>query len=100
MADFVAESLSNREYKYGFVTDIETEDFPKGLDEKIIHQLSEKKNDPEFIRNLRMKAFKHWQTLKEPHWAHLTYPELNYQDMRYYSAPKQKTDGPKNLDEI
>ena len=92
--------FSNREYKYGFVTDVETEDFPKGLSEEIVKKISEIKNEPEFIREYRLKAFRHWQKLEEPKWAELDYPAIDFQAVRYYSAPKKNTDGPKSLDEV
>lgn len=92
--------FSRREYKYGFYTDIETEEFPKGLNEEIICLISEIKKEPAFIREIRLKAFRYWQTLTEPSWAHVSYPKIDYQALRYYSAPKQKGEGPKSLDEI
>lgn len=82
--------LTNREYKYGFVTDIEVEDFPRGLNEDIIRLLSEKKQEPAFMLEWRLKAFRHWKTLKEPHWANFEYGPIDYQDLTYYSVPKQK----------
>lgn len=84
------QELANKEYKYGFVTDIEADSLPKGLNEDIIRQLSAKKGEPEFMLEWRLKAFRHWQTMKEPHWANVKYPEINYQDISYYSAPKRK----------
>lgn len=92
--------FSNREYKYGFVTDIETDEFAKGLDESVINKLSDIKQEPDFVRQFRLKAFRHWQTLKTPEWAHVSYPPINFQDIRYYSAPKKKGDGPKSMDEV
>jgi Fe-S cluster assembly protein SufB len=93
------EELANKEYKYGFVTDIETDSLPKGLNEDIIRQLSAKKNEPEFMLEWRLKAFRYWQTMKEPHWANVKYPPVNYQDLSYYSAPKKKPTL-KSLDEV
>src|SRR5436305_4787800 len=87
------------EYKYGFVTDIEADEAPKGLNEDIIRFISAKKNEPEWMLEWRLKAFRQWQKMEEPHWANLHYPKINYQDIIYYSAPKQKIK-PKNLDEI
>ncbi len=92
--------FSRREYKYGFYTDIETEEFPKGLNEDIITRISDIKKEPDFIREIRLKAFRYLQTLEEPRWAHVTYPKIDYQALRYYSAPKQKGEGPKSLDEV
>jgi len=93
------EELANKEYKYGFVTDIETDSLPKGLNEDIIRQLSAKKNEPEFMLEWRLKAFRYWQTMKEPHWANVNYPPVDYQDLSYYSAPKKKPTL-KSLDEV
>jgi len=84
------EEIANKDYKYGFVTDIEADSLPKGLNEDIIRQLSAKKNEPEFMLELRLKAFRHWKTMKEPHWPNVKYPPVDYQDIRYYSAPKKK----------
>ena len=93
------EEIANKDYKYGFVTDIEADSLPKGLNEDIIRQLSAKKNDPEFMLEMRLKAFRHWKTMKEPHWPNVKYPPVDYQDIRYYSAPKKKPEI-KNLDEV
>jgi len=90
----------DREYKYGFYTDIESEQAPKGLNEDIIRLISHKKGEPEWMLEWRMKAYHHWLTLKEPHWANITYPPIDYQDIHYYSAPKQTptTTGESNVD--
>jgi len=93
------EELANKEYKYGFVTDIEADTLPKGLSEDIIRQLSAKKNEPEFMLEWRLKAYRHWLTMKEPHWANVQYSSINYQDLSYYSAPKKKP-ALKSLDEV
>ena len=86
-----AENLVSQEYKYGFVTDIESDTIPRGLSEETVRLISEKKHEPEWMLEFRLKAFRHWLTMIEPkHWPNLTYPEINYQDMIYYSAPKQK----------
>ncbi len=100
MAQIVAESLTNRDYKYGFVTDIEHDSFAKGLSEDTVRKISQKKSDPEFVLNFRLKAYKHWLTMIEPEWALLHYPKIDYQNIRYFSAPKSKSDLPKSLDEI
>jgi len=101
MAEIVKESLSDRDYKYGFETNIETEDFPLGLSEDVIHLIADKRNDPPFIREFRVKAFRHWLTLQEPKWAHVTYPPVDFQGLRYYAAPKgENTDQKKSLDDI
>jgi Fe-S cluster assembly protein SufB len=88
------------EYKYGFETDIEQETVPKGLNEGIIRLISAKKNEPAWLLEYRLKAYKHWLTLTEPTWAHVNYPKIDFQDSRYYSAPKKKTDGPKSMEEL
>ncbi len=87
-------------YKYGFVTSIETDVVPKGLSEDTVRLISKKKNEPEWMLNYRLKAYHHWLTMAEPHWADLRYPPINYQDIVYYSAPKQKKEAPKSLDEL
>ncbi|MEZ4740966.1 MAG: Fe-S cluster assembly protein SufB [Bdellovibrionota bacterium] len=94
------EDLTNREYKYGFFTDIETEEFPKGLNEDVIRRLSQIKQEPDFILDFRLKAFSFWQKLKEPKWASVNYPEIDFQDIKYYSAPKKRGDGLKSMGEI
>lgn len=93
------QELANREYKYGFVTDIEADTVAPGLDEDVIRLISAKKHEPEFMLDWRLKAFRHWQTMKEPTWANVHYPPIDYQDIRYYSAPKMKSK-PKSLDEV
>lgn len=86
-----AGNLVSQEYKYGFVTDIESDTIPRGLSEETIRLIVEKKNEPEWMLQFRLKAFRHWLTMTEPkHWPNISYPEINYQDMIYYSAPKQK----------
>ena len=97
--DHILEQVTTNEYKYGFYTNIETDTLPKGLNEDIIRMLSAKKNEPEFMLEFRLKAFRHWQTMKMPEWAHLKLPEINYQDIIYYAAPKQKATL-KSLDEV
>jgi Fe-S cluster assembly protein SufB len=84
------EELANKEYKYGFVTEIEAESLPPGLDENIIKKLSAIKKEPEWMLEWRLKAYSLWTTMKEPHWANLKYNPVNYQDITYYSAPKKK----------
>ncbi len=81
--------LTDTEYKWGFVTDIEEEAFSKGLSEETVRRISKIKNDPEWMTEFRVKAYKHWLTLKEPKWSNVKYPEIDFQDIRYYSAPKQ-----------
>ena len=93
------EDLSGDKYKYGFVSDIEVETAPKGLNEDIIRLISNKKDEPDWLLERRLKAYRHWLTMVEPKWAKLTYEKLNYQDLFYYAAPKQKVK-PKSLDEV
>ena len=77
-------------YKYGFVTDIEVDKAPKGLNEDTIRLISAKKNEPEWMLELRLKAYRHWLTMEEPDWAKLNYPPIDYQDIHYYAAPKRR----------
>ncbi|MGZ3410214.1 MAG: Fe-S cluster assembly protein SufB [Xanthobacteraceae bacterium] len=88
------------QYKYGFVTDIESDKAPKGLSEDTIRFISAKKDEPEWMLEWRLAAYKRWLTMTEPTWARVHYPKIDYQDLYYYSAPKKKGDGPKSLDEI
>ena len=94
------ENLIGQEYKQGFVTELEVDTFPPGLDEDVIAQLSKVKGEPEFMLEYRLKAFRHWQTMKEPDWAQLKIEPIDYQAISYYSAPKKKDDKPKSLDEV
>ena len=93
------EQLANKEYKWGFVTDIESDTAPKGLNEEIIRFISLKKNEPQWLLEWRLKAYRHWLTMKEPRWPNVRYSAIDYQEIIYYSAPKQK-DRPKSLSEI
>jgi Fe-S cluster assembly protein SufB len=88
--DNILDDVTKGEYKYGFVTDVQEDKIPKGLNEDIVRLISQKKEEPEWLLEFRLKAFRHWQTMEMPQWAHLTIPEINYQDIIYYSAPKQK----------
>ena len=94
------EGLVKQEYKYGFVTDVEADSAPPGLNEDIVRLISTKKNEPPFMLEWRLKAYRHWLTMKEPTWPHVHYPPIDYQKSVYYSAPKKKGDGPKSLDEV
>ena len=86
-----AELLANREYKYGFTTDIETETIGKGLSEDTIRTISAKKSEPEWMLEFRLKAFRRWLEMKEPdNWANFVYPNIDFQGITYYAAPKQK----------
>src|ERR1700746_2636067 len=96
---FLKESI-DREYKYGFVTPFESEEVPRGLSEDVVRLISAKKNEPEWLLEWRLKAYRHWLTLKEPEWANVHYPKIDYQDIIYYSSPKPKGDAPKSLDEV
>ncbi len=93
-------SLLDQDYQHGFVTNIEVDTFPPGLDESVIRRLSEIKKEPEFLLEWRLKAYRHWLTLTPPNWAHVQYDEIDYQAISYYSAPKNLKDGPKSLDEV
>jgi len=88
--DKILNDITQGEYKYGFYSDIEMETIPKGLNEDIVRLISKKKNEPEFMLEYRLKAFKHWQSMDMPDWAHLKIPEIDYQDIIYYAAPKKK----------
>jgi len=94
------DEITNREYQAGFVTDIESEAIAPGLDEDVIRLISAKKNEPKFLLDWRLAAFRHWREMKEPTWANVHHAPIDYQSIVYYSAPKQKKDGPKSLDEV
>ncbi|MGK7952886.1 MAG: Fe-S cluster assembly protein SufB [Xenococcaceae cyanobacterium] len=93
-------TLVNQPYKYGFVTDIETDTIPRGLSEDVVRLISAKKNEPEFMLEFRLKAYRKWLTMTEPAWPHVEYPPINYQDIIYYSAPKQKKEKLDSLEEV
>ncbi len=93
------EAIANQEYKYGFVTEIESETIPRGLNEEIIRTISAKKSEPEWMLEWRLKAYRHWLTMTEPEWAAVHYPKIDYQDIIYYSAPKPK-EKKQSLDEV
>jgi Fe-S cluster assembly protein SufB len=94
------ESLMGRGYQHGFVTDIESDTVPPGLDEDVVRLISRKKNEPAFLTEWRLRALRHWHQMTEPHWAHVKVAPIDYQAISYYSAPKARTDGPKSLDEV
>ncbi len=94
------EALIRREYSAGFVTDVEQDRLPLGLNEDIIRALSAKKGEPEFMLEWRLKAYRHWLTMREPHWARVHYGPVDYQAISYYAAPKSRKDGPKSLSEV
>ncbi len=87
-------------YRHGFVTDIESDTVPPGLDEDVVRLISRKKDEPQFLLDWRLKAFRHWQTMTEPNWAFVKYPPIDFQSISYFSAPKQNKDGPKSLAEV
>jgi Fe-S cluster assembly protein SufB len=95
----VLEELTSKEYEHGWTTNIETESAPKGLNEDIIRFISAKKNEPQWLLDYRLNAYKQWIKMKEPKWPNVTYPPINYQDIIYYSAPVQKAK-PKNLEDV
>jgi Fe-S cluster assembly protein SufB len=94
------ENLVKQDYKYGFVTDVETDSAPPGLNEDIIRLISTRKKEPQWLTDWRLKAYRHWLTMKAPTWQFVKYPPINFQDITYYSAPRQKGNAPKNLSEV
>ena len=103
-ATYTTEDLVSQEYKYGFVTEIEADTVPRGLNEEIVRLISAKKNEPKFMLDWRLKAYRHWVKLEkseaEPKWANVHYSPIDYQNLIYYSAPKTKAEGPSSLDEV
>jgi Fe-S cluster assembly protein SufB len=98
--DITTSEIIDREYSAGFVTDIESEKIPAGLSEDVVRLISKKKNEPQWLLDWRLKAYRHWLTLTEPSWQNVHYPPIDYQSIVYYSAPKQKKDGPKSLADV
>ena len=94
------DNIADKEYKYGFVTDIEADELPPGLNENIIREISKRKNEPEWLTDWRLNAFKEWEKMESPNWAKVDFPKIDYQSLIYYSAPKQKIDAPKSLDDV
>ena len=94
------ESLLGRGYQHGFVTEIDSDTVPPGLDEDVVRLISRKKQEPAFLTEWRLKALRHWLTMKEPHWAHVKVAPIDYQAISYYSAPKTNKDGPKSLADV
>jgi Fe-S cluster assembly protein SufB len=94
------EALVGQKYRHGFITDIESDSLPPGLDEGVVAAISKKKHEPQFLLDWRLKAFRHWRTMQEPTWAHVRYKPIDYQDISYYSAPKSPANAPKSLDEV
>ena len=99
MNDTINKIVAN-EYKYGFITDIESESLKPGLDEKVVRFISAKKKEPEWLLKWRLKALRHWEKMECPTWPHVKYPPIDFRDISYYSAPKKKGDGPQSLDEV
>ena len=97
--DQVLEEFISKEYEHGWSVDFEADEAPRGLNEGTIHFISAKKNEPEWLLDWRLKAFRAWQEMKEPNWANVGHTPIDYQDIIYYSAPKQGSN-PKNLDEV
>ncbi|MBQ5751126.1 MAG: Fe-S cluster assembly protein SufB, partial [Bacteroidaceae bacterium] len=97
--DSILDDVTSKEYEYGFVTDIETDIIERGLNEDVVRHISERKGEPEWLLEFRLQAFRHWQTLKMPTWAHLNIPEIDYQAISYYAEPKTRK-GPESLDEV
>ncbi len=100
MSDAILSELTQREYPHGFVTNIETEVIPAGLSEDVIRLISRKKNEPEWLLEWRLKAYRHWLTMEEPTWARVSYPPIDYQKIVYYAAPKSAKDRPRSLDDV
>ncbi|HEY7944673.1 MAG TPA: Fe-S cluster assembly protein SufB [Casimicrobiaceae bacterium] len=94
------DELISRQYQHGFVTDVEADSLPRGLNEDVIRRISAKKNEPPFMLEWRLKALRHWLTMTEPNWANLRHPPIDFQDIIYYSAPKSRKPGPSSLDEV
>ena len=94
------EEFVKKEYEHGFITEIEMDSAPRGLSEDTVRFISKKKNEPEFLLNWRLKAFRHWLTMKEPAWPNVHYPPIDFQNIIYYAAPKNNADAPKSLDEV
>ena len=95
----ILEEITSKEYEHGWTVDLETDTAPKGLDESTVRFISKRKNEPEWLLEWRLNAFRTWIKMKEPVWPNVKYPAINYQDIIYYSAPKQKV-APKNLEDI
>ncbi len=94
------QNLVNQRYKHGFVTDIETESLPPGLNEDVIRAISARKNEPEFMLEWRLRAYRQWLDMREPEWAHVDYEPIDYNEISYFAAPKSDADRPKSLDEV
>ena len=100
MSNEQLEDVVNKKYEFGFVTDIEQDVLPPGLNEDTVRFISAKKNEPEWMLEWRLKAYRHWLTMTEPDWAHVTYPKIDFQDIAYYAGPKDPSEGPQSLDDV
>ena len=96
----ILEEFTSKEYEHGWSVNYEADEAPLGLNENIIQWISAKKNEPEWLLEWRLKAFRHWETMKEPTWANISYPKIDFQSVRYYSAPKQKNTSNKNINDV
>src|SRR4051812_10127487 len=94
------ETLANQEYRWGFVSDNDADSVPPGLNEDVIRLISARKSEPQFMLEWRLKAYRQWLRIKDPTWANVHYPPIDYQQIIYYSAPKTNKGGPKSLDEV
>ena len=94
------EELLERGYEHGFVSDVESDTIPPGLNEGVIHAISARKQEPQWLLDWRLKAYRHWLTMQDPQWAHIKHPDIDYQAISYYSAPKKQGDGPQSLDDV
>ena len=94
------DQLVDQDYKYGFVTDIESDTLPPGLNEDVIREISTRKGEPEWLLEWRLEAYAKWLTMTPPDWAHVDYPPIDFQSISYFSAPKKQGDGPQSLDEV
>ena len=98
--DTLLDDVIGNEYRHGFVTELESDSLPRGLTEDTVRLISARKNEPAFMLEWRLKAFRYWLTLKEPSWSTVKYPAIDYQDIIYYSAPKSVKDGPQSLADV
>ncbi|MFA6863037.1 MAG: Fe-S cluster assembly protein SufB, partial [Dysgonamonadaceae bacterium] len=98
--DKILNDLTTSDYKFGFSSDVDTYTIEKGLNEDVIRLISSKKEEPEWLLEFRLKAYRNWLTMKQPEWAHLNIPEIDFQEIIYYADPTKKKDGPKSLDEV
>ena len=93
MTNQYLKKVVNKDYEHGFITDIESDALPPGLSEDVVREISRRKDEPDFMLQWRLRAYRHWLTMTPPAWAHLKYTDIDYQSIIYYSAPKSKTDG-------